>query len=322
MLISIVIPCYRSGKTLPFVVAEIQDAFAGRQEYDYQIVLVNDGSPDDTYSVICGLCAENSKIIGIDLSRNFGQARARMAALPFVRGEYLVCMDDDGQHPAQGIFSLVRTLQEGYDVAFSRFTHKRYSLFKRATSKLFRQLLELMGSRPKGVYISSFFACNQFTIEALKKYQSPSPTVVSYLAKVTTRITDVEVEHRERKAGHSGYTLGRLIDLALMSFTNFTVVPLRIVSVLGFLIAGIGFLAGTILVVRKLLNPAIAMGYTSLMAVLLLLGGTIIFTQGLLGEYVGHMYMMLSNLPQYMIRETRNSDKETVETEMKLYVQN
>lgn len=302
--------------------AEIQNAFAGRQECDYQIVLVNDGSPDDTYSVICGLCQQDPKIIGIDLSRNFGQARARMAALPFVRGEYLVYMDDDGQHPAQGIFPLIGVLQEGYDVVFARFTHKRHSLFKRATSDLFRRLLELMGSRPKGVYISSFFACNQFAIEALKKYQSPSPAAVSYLVKVTTRIADVEVEHRERKAGRSGYTLGRLIDLALMSFTNFTVVPLRVVSVLGFLIAGLGFLAGIILVVRKLLNPAVAMGYTSIMAVLLLLGGSIIFTQGLLGEYVGHMYMMLSNLPQYMIRETKNSDKQTVETEMRPYVPN
>lgn len=302
MLISIVIPCYRSVKTLPSVVAEVQSVFKKHLEHDYQLILVNDGSPDDTYKTICELSRKDPKILGIDLSRNFGQARARMAALPYVCGDCMVSMDDDGQHPVEGIFTLVSRIQDGFDVVYARFSHKKHSLFKQLTSKAFGKMMEVVGNRPKDIQISSFFALSRFAIDAQKKYQSPSPSLVAYLSQVTSRFTNVEMEHRERQIGRSGYTLGRMLNLAIVSLTNFTIIPLRAITLLGLLIAVCSFLSGVILVIRRLIYHNIAIGYTSQMTVMLLLGGIIIMILGLIGEYIGHIYMTISNLPQYMIR--------------------
>lgn len=312
MLISIIIPCYRSTMTLPAVIREIQQVFAEKKEHDYQIILVNDGSPDDTFGTICKLCENDKKIVGVNLSRNYGQACARMAALPFVEGDCAVCMDDDGQHPADGIFALADKISEGYDMVYARFQHKKHSVFKRITSRMYGKFMETAGVRPKGISLSAFWAWSRFAVEELKKYHSPTPSVGSYLMKVSSRFANVDIEHRERIAGESNYTLIRMINLAITGLTNFTVVPLRAASILGMVLAVVGFIFGLLVVLRKLFYPQIAMGYTSIMAVILLLGGIILIVQGLLGEYIGRVYMMLSDMPQYTIRETRNVSDTTV----------
>ncbi len=317
MLISIVIPCYCSEKTLPAVVEEIRSEFEKRPEHDYQLILVNDGSPDDgaTYRTIRQLCAEDLKITGVELSRNFGQARARMAALPYIQGDCAVYMDDDGQHPAEGIFSLMDKLNEGFDVVYAEFLHKKHTLFKRATSAIFRKTLESLNVKPKGIRTSSFFAWSRFAVDALKNYHSPSPSAGSFLLTVTARFANVDIAHRSRLAGASGYTLQKMVSLALTTMTNFTLVPLRATAVVGTVIAAIGFLAGIILIIRKLINPAVAMGYTSTMAVNLLLGGLILIVLGIIGEYIGRIYMVLSDMPQYRIREIISQADDSVEEE-------
>lgn len=307
MLISIIIPCYRSAATLPSVVAEIQQVFSERPEHDYQIILVNDCSPDDTFGTICELCEQDKKIVGVNLSRNYGQDCARLAGLPFVKGECVISMDDDGQHPAAGIFVLVNKLVEGYDVVYAYFNHKKHSLFKKFTSKIYGKLMEAVGVQPKGIITSSFFAWSRFAVEELKKYHSPTPSAGPYLMKVSSRFANVNILHRERLAGESNYTLGRLVNMAITGLTNFTVVPLRVASILGMVLAVIGFISGIFVVLRKIIYPQIAMGYTSIMAVILLLGGIILIVQGLLGEYIGRVYMMLSDMPQYTIRESKNT---------------
>ena len=310
MLISIVIPCYRSSQTLPSVAEEIRQEFEKEKDYDFQLILVNDSPTDQaTCDTIRSLCEKDSRIMGIDLARNHGQARARMAALPYIKGDCAVYMDDDGQHPAKGILPLVRKIEEGYDVAYAKFPKKKHSWFKRTTSRMYRKFLEMLGVRPKGVASSSFVAWSRFSVEALKRYHSPTPASGAYLLKVTSRITDVETEHRVRIAGKSGYSLGKLFNLALTGITNFTSIPLRASAVLGIGVAGVGFLYGLFLVIRKLLNPAIVLGYTSLMATMLILGGIILIVLGLIGEYVGSIYMILSDMPQYTIREIIHSEE-------------
>jgi len=303
MLISIVIPCYRSSKTLPTVIGEIEEVFKNNKKYDYQVILVNDGSPDNTYEVICDLCAKNDKLIGINLSRNFGQARARMAALPYIQGDCAVYMDDDGQHPAEGIIPLVEKLSEGYDVVYAKFPQKKASPFKIATSAMYRKFMEMIGGKPKGIYTSSFLAWSRFAVDSLKKYHSPSPSTGSYLLKVTSKFANVEIPHRARIAGTSGYTLGKLFGLAIMGITNFTIIPLRASAVIGAFIAAIGFLYSCFLVLRKLIDPSSVIGYTSIMAAVLVLGGLILISLGIIGEYIGRIYMTLSDMPQYMVRE-------------------
>lgn len=307
MLISICIPCYRSAQTLPAVVAEIRDVFSKQENFEYQIVLVNDGSPDNTYEVIEKLCVEDRNIIGVDLSRNYGQASAKMAALPYTTGDAVVYMDDDGQHPAAGIFPLVERLSQGYDIVYARFPQKRHSWFKRITSRLYQKVSEFIGNKPRGISVSSFTAWSRMAADAVLRYKSPFPAAGLYLNKITTKIANVDMEHRDRFAGESGYSFSKLIGLTITALTNFSIMPLRIASVVGVCCSAVGFVTGALVVIRKLLNPAIAAGYTSNIAVQLFIGGIIMMILGVLGEYIGRIYMTISDLPQYNIRQTKNA---------------
>lgn len=312
MLISVCIPCYRSTETLPVVVEEIRKEFESREGYEYQLVLVNDGSPDDTFETIKQLCKEDSNITGVNLSRNQGQASAKLAAVKYATGDALVYMDDDGQHPASGIFDLVEKINEGYDVAYARFQNKKHSIFKRVTSKLHRTIAEIFATKPKGIYTSSFIAWSRLCMDAIKDYHSPFPSAGAYLQSYTDKFINVDIEHRQRVAGSSGYNLKRLFSLWLNSFTNFSIVPLRIASFCGSMCACLGFLGGLIIIIRKLLHPTMAAGYASTIAVILFIGGMIMMMLGLMGEYIGRMYMTLSNKPQYTISNVINEKEESV----------
>lgn len=309
-LISIAIPCYKSSKTIPIVVDEIVDVFKDNKRYDYEIILSNDGSPDETFSTIRNLCKKNGKIIGIDLSRNFSQANARMSMINYISGDIAVFMDDDGQHKAKDIIRLIDKVNEGNDVVCAHLIDKKCSKFKIITSDIYNRIMVLFGVYPKNVKISSFFAINRYAIDQLKHYKSPSPSVFSYLLKITTRFANVEVIQNPRISGKSGYTLKKLVSLAIMNLTNFSIVPLRFATVFGTAISIIGAIYMIILIVRKIINPSVLLGYTSIMSVILFLIGVVLVMLGLLGEYVGRIYMTLSNMPQFTIRETINYNKE------------
>ena len=310
MLISVCIPCYNSSKTIQAVADEIRDEFKKHPEYDYQLVLVNDGSKDGTFSVIQELCANDKQIIGIDFSKNQGQASAKMAAVRYAKGDVLVYMDDDGQHPAYGIFDLVEKINSGYDIVYARFPKKKHSLFKRVTSRGKKKLAEWMGAKPKGVDTSPFVAWSKICIEAIQDYASPFPSANAYLRCVTDRITDIEMEHRPRAAGHSGYTFKKLMGLWLTGFTNFSIAPLRFASYIGMSTAFIGFVGGIIVIVRKLMHPSMAAGYASTITILLFISGIIMIMLGLIGEYIGRIYMILSQKPQYFVAKELNVNRD------------
>lgn len=303
MLISIAIPCYKSEKTLQRVVDEIRHVINNTPDYEYQIILVNDYPFDNTFSLIKKLCDEDPNITGVNLSRNFGQASAKMAAIPYVKGDVLVFMDDDGQHPAEGIIPLVQKIQEGYDVVYAYFKSKKHSLFKRVTSKITAKISEFNGTRIKGVHVSSFYAISRFAVDCYQNYDSPFPSMMGYLNTMVGKVTDIEMPHRARLEGTSNYSLKKLLNLWLNGFTNFSVRPLRVILSSGAVIACLGFLLGLYMIIHKLINPAIAAGYTSTMSVLLFLGGLILVALGFIGEYVGRIYMTISHLQQYRIRE-------------------
>lgn len=303
MLISIIIPCYRSEKTIGKVIEEIKSVFSSQEKYDYEVILVNDCSPDNTIDEIRYLCKENKKIIGINLSRNYGQASAKLASLGYINGDIAVFMDDDGQHPAKGILTLADKILEGYDVVYAHFAQKQHSLFKRATSSLQRKLGIWAGNSPKGIYGSSFLAYSRFVVDSLKNYTSPFVSIGGYLMRITTKFANVEMEHRERIEGTSGYNLKKLLNLWLNTITNFSIVPIRLASFIGFISAAIGLIFGSVTVIRKFVQPEIAAGYTSTIAVLFFIGGIIMLILGFLGEYIGRIYMSISNAPQYTIRE-------------------
>ena len=307
--ITVAIPCYKSKNTIGIVVDDIRNEIAKYDTYDYQIILVNDYPFDETIEVIKKLCEEDKKIVGVNLSRNFGQTAAKMAALEYFKGDVLVYMDDDGQHPVEGIVPLAEKVFEGYDVVYAYFRNKEHSAFKKFTSKINSKILELNGTKVKGVHVSSFYAISAFAVSCYKEYSSPFPSMGAYLNTLVGKTTEIEMEHNKRLAGTSNYTLSKLIKLWLTGFTNFSVVPLRVITGIGLLTALAGFLFGIFVIIRKLIVSTIAAGYSSTIAIILFIGGAILFSLGFIGEYIGRIYMTVSNLQPYKAREVFNDIK-------------
>lgn len=310
MLISICIPCYKSENNLESVVAEIKAEFAKHPEHDYQIVLANDGSPDNTFDVIRRLCADDEKIVGVNLSKNQGQPCARLAAANNATGDALVFMDDDGQHPPEAVFRMIDKINEGFDIVYAKFPQTTHKWSKRVTSQMYNKVMRATGTKPKDVSTSSFCAWSKTVMNAIKQYKSPFPSAGAYLQCVTDKFANVPVEHRSRLSGESGYTLKRMIYQSMNTLTNFSIIPLRAASFLGVLTAFIGFIYGMITIIHKIIHPSMMAGYASTISIMLFIGGIIMLILGLIGEYIGRIYMTLSNKPQYVISEVINSAEE------------
>lgn len=308
--VSFVIPCYHSEHTLPHVVAEINSKMQELKQYEHEIILINDCSPDGTLAVIRRLCKEYKNIKGISFSRNFGQHAALMAGLRSAEGDYVVCLDDDGQTPADEADRLLEKLEEGYDAVYARYEHKQHSAFRNLGSKVNELMTRMMLDKPANLYISSYFAVRRFVAEDMIRYQNSYPYVIGLVLRATKNITNVVVHHREREEGTSGYTLKKLLGLWFNGFTAFSVKPLRIATAIGSCSAGIGFLYGIYTVIKRLVNPDVPMGFSSTMAAIVFFGGMIMVMLGLIGEYVGRIYISLNNSPQYVVRERINMEEQ------------
>lgn len=310
MLVSFVIPCYRSELTLRKVTEEIKNTMEQLKDsgkrYDYEIILVNDCSPDGTFDVIRQLCLENDKIKGVNLAKNFGQHAALMAGFHYVKGDIAVCLDDDGQTPADEVGKLLQGIEEGSDVVYAKYEHKMHSLFRNLGSSLNEEMAKIMLGKPKELYVSSYFAAKRFVVEEMKKYTNSYPYVIGLVLRTTKRISNVTVHHREREIGTSGYTLGKLIALWFNGFTAFSVKPLRIATAVGCTCSAAGFIYGIYTVIKKFINPDVPMGFSSTMAAIVFIGGMMMVMLGLVGEYIGRIYISMNNSPQYVVRETVN----------------
>lgn len=305
--ISFVIPCYRSEKTIAIVVDDIKQTMATRPEYLYEIILVNDSSPDNVYDSIKKLAQDDSRIKGIDLAKNFGQHSALMTGYRFVTGDIVVCLDDDGQTPANQMFLLIDKLIEGFDVVFAKYSNKKHSFGRNMGSKINDLMARALIGKPKDLSIMSYFCCKRFVVDEIIRYQNPYPYISGLLLRSTNKITNVEVLHHDRIEGTSGYTLGKLIGLWVNGFTAFSVKPLRIATLAGAFCAIVGFLYGIYIILNKLVfNPNVPLGYSSLLAVTVFLGGMILLMLGLVGEYIGRIYISINNSPQSVIRQTIN----------------
>lgn len=303
MKISFVIPCYRSQKTLAGVIHEVQETMATLNGYTYEIILVNDASPDDTFSEIRRLCKENDNIIGIDMAKNFGQHSALMAGFHEVSGEIVVCLDDDGQTPANEVGKLLDKINEGYDVVYAEYSNKKHSKFRNLGSHLNSVMTEHLLEKPKDLYISSYFAARKFIIDEILRYDNAYPYVTGLVLRTTRKICNVEVRHREREVGESGYSLSKLLGLWLNGFTSFSVKPLRLATFSGLFAAFLGLLFIIVTVIRRLVDQSIPIGWSSTISIILLMGGMILFVLGIIGEYIGRIYICINHSPQYVIRE-------------------
>lgn len=311
--ISFVIPCYRSENTIEGVVNEIEtamDVLSKEKNYSYEIILINDCSPDNTMGTIRRLCEEKQNIIGIGFARNFGQHAALMAGLRQSDGDYVVCLDDDGQTPADEVNKLLEKLEEGFDAVYAKYEHKQHSGFRNLGSKVNELMTRIMLEKPKELYISSYFAVKRFVVEDMIRYENSYPYVIGLVLRSTKNITNVVVNHREREEGSSGYTLKKLFTLWFNGFTAFSVKPLRIATCLGVIFACGGFAYGFYTIIKRFVNPDVPIGYSSMMAALVFFCGMIMVMLGLIGEYIGRIYISMNSSPQYVIRERINADKE------------
>ncbi len=305
--LSIVIPVYCSENTITEVVRRIVSTL--EEKIDYEILLINDGSPDNSYKICKALTEQYDFVKLIDLSKNFGQHNAIFAGLRSITGDYIICIDDDLQTPPEEIWKLISKLEDDYDVVYAKYIEKKHNLFKRMGSRLNSSMLNTLMRKPKSLSLSSYFIAKRFIIDEIIKYEGPNPYIWGLILRSTNRISNVDVAHNERKHGKTGYGIIKLIRLFLNGFINFSILPLRVLFISGSSLAFLSLIGIIIIIVQKILDPGIAIGWTSTAAIILFFSGINLISIGLLGEYIGRSFMHQSKQSQYLIREKINFEK-------------
>ena len=308
--ISFIIPCYGSEKTVGIVIKEIDAIVSKNMKYDYEVVAVNDYSPDNVWEVLKEISKTNKKVKLISLAKNMNRPGALMAGMSKATGDYIVLMDDDGQCPMENLWKLIKPLEEGHDVSIAKYPKYKQSIFKSFGTILNRKMTEIVIGKPKDLSFTNFTAIKRYVVEEMIKYKNPYPYMTGLLLRTTSDIVNVKMEERERISGNTNFTFKKMLNLWLNGFTAFSIKPLRIATVIGFILAVIGFFYGVYIIASKLfMSTTIAQGYSSIMAVLLLIGGIIMVMLGIIGEYIGRMYISINNSPQYVIKEIVNMDE-------------
>jgi undecaprenyl-phosphate 4-deoxy-4-formamido-L-arabinose transferase len=306
--LSFVIPLYNSAATIATLVREIESLSI---EGGHEIVLVNDGSADETAKICADLIREaRIGITYVEHARNFGEHNAVLTGWREARGAHLVNLDDDGQHPPREAVRLWRhALETKVDVVFGHYAEKQHSTWRNFGSWFTNRMTDWALEKPAGFYLSSFRCVTAFVAREVARNSGPSPYIDGLILQVTQRIGSLEVIHEERKAGASGYTLRRLIRLWLSAWINFSVLPLRVATVLGLLMGAAGMAGFGWVVWLRVTHQGPAFGWGSLMAALLVFGGAQLVLLGVIGEYLGRMFLAVNQRPQAVIRDVVRSGK-------------
>jgi undecaprenyl-phosphate 4-deoxy-4-formamido-L-arabinose transferase len=269
----------------------------------FELILVNEASPDGSWQVIQDLAARHAFVSGICLARNFGQHNATMAGLNHARGEIVVIMDDDLQHPPQTIMALVGAVREGYDVCYTRYVNRQHVAWKRIGSWFNDRIASFLLQKPRGLYLSSFKALRGWVVQQVIRYDGPYAYVDGLILDSTKNITSIPIEHQSRHEGKGNYDLKRSVSLWMKMATSFSIIPLRIASITGMLLAVVSAIVMIYILVEKLLHPETPAGWTSLLLTVLFVGGLQLLCLGVIGEYLGRAYLKINHKPQFAIRE-------------------
>lgn len=300
--LSVVIPVYNGAAT---VAAVVESLLRELDDVLLEIILVNDGSPDRSEEVCEKLALRHTQRVKyVELARNYSEHNAVLAGLRYTAGAYIVVVDDDNQNPASEVRKLFEEIRKGFDVVYSCYGVKKHVWWRNLGSDFNNLVATIMLRKPRDLYLSSFKIMNRFVVDCLGAFTNPHPYIDGLIFQVTDRIGRVQVEHRQRVDGRSNYTLRRLVSLWLNMFTNFSILPLRLATWIGFVISVFGLGLGLAIVAEKIANPALPMGYPSLMVSVLVIGGIQCFLLGMLGEYLGRMFMSVNQKPQYVVRRT------------------
>ncbi|WP_102372349.1 glycosyltransferase family 2 protein [Enorma phocaeensis] len=304
-LISIVISCYNSERSIRSVVELTLEVFKSLDGYECEFILVNDCSRDGTFDEIKCLASEYPCVHGASLMRNFGQHNGLMCAMRYAKGDFILGMDDDLQtHPSQ-IPLLINRIEQGYDLVYGCYRESKNGALKRFSSWLNKVTSSALLSRPSDIRASNFWIITRAVKDQVIRYTNYNPNVDALFTRMTNNMANVTIEHHEREFGSSGYTLAKLVKLWLAYF-NYTVLPLRAVSVLGVCTAVAGFVFAIVTIIRKLIDPTMLVGWSSIICLLLCFFGLTLFTLGIIGEYLGSIVLSVNSTPQYIVRECVN----------------
>lgn len=299
--LSFVIPLYYSAETIRPLVKEIE---ALAIDGGHEIVLVNDGSRDATAAVCRELVREaRVPITFVNHARNFGEHNAVLTGYRHARGAHVVNIDDDGQNPpGEAVRLWQHACEAGLDVVYGHYAQKEHSPFRNFGSWFTNRLTDYVLDKPKGFYLSSFRCVSAFAAKEVAAHDGPFPYIDGLLLQVTQSIGSLEVQHRARQAGQSGYTLRRLLRLWASTFVNFSVMPLRIATLLGLVMAAGGLVGLAVVFYLRFINHGPSYGWGSLMGALLVFSGTQLVMLGLIGEYIGRMFLTVNRRPQSVVR--------------------
>ncbi|MFC7435032.1 glycosyltransferase family 2 protein [Hydrogenophaga bisanensis] len=301
MIVSIVIPVYNGASTIGRLVDTLHEQLSHLYELD--VVLVNDASPRDNSAEVCeALARQHTWITFLDLSRNYGEHNAVMAGLNHCRGDVAVIIDDDFQNPPSEVIKLINEIEKGYDVVFSRYEKKQHHFLRNLGSRFNNLVASWLINKPSDLYLSSFKIINRFVIDQVTSYQGPYPYLDGLILRVTRRYSQVTLQHLPRAEGESNYTLRKLVSLWMNMAFNFSIMPLRLIGMVGLFMAALSALGALYVVVEKVRNPALPIGWASIEISLLVLASLFLVTLGFVGEYVGRVFMMVNRLPQFTVR--------------------
>jgi len=304
MNLSIIVPVYESADCLPELARRVHKDI-GNSVATYELILVNDGSTDDSWKVIDNLVDKYDFITGINLRRNVGQDNAIMAGLNQVKGEIAIIMDDDLQHDPADIPRLYETAMQGYDVVYARFQSKKQKPWKNLGSLTAEWLARRVLHKPKHIYMSPFKAIHRDVVNEIIRYEGPFSYIDGIIFTITSNLAQIPATHHPRHSGRSNYSLVRSIRVWLKLATGFSVIPLRIASILGGTVALIAFLMGFFFIYQALFLERSVEGWASLIVTIYFIGGIQLLGIGALGEYIGRMFITMNRYPQYSVGEVR-----------------
>lgn len=304
--LSIVVPVYNGADSVPTLVDALSKLVVPG---GLEIVLVNDGSPDDSLRVSRELSRRATVPVSVvNLSRNFGEHNAVMAGLKYARGSYIITMDDDLQNPPEEVLRLWNYTKAGnYDVVYTHYDIKKHSAWRNFGSRFVNRLADFLLNKPRNLYLSSFRCLNAFTAKAILEHTGPFPYIDGLILQTTTNIGQLAVEHRPRTKGSSNYTTRRLVRLFTSMFLNFSVLPLRVATLAGFAFAFIGLLGFVEVIWEATSGRQNPRGWASLIAATLLLAGVQLIMLGLVGEYLGRLFLTINKKPQFVVRDVERN---------------
>jgi undecaprenyl-phosphate 4-deoxy-4-formamido-L-arabinose transferase len=304
--LSVVIPVYRSAAVLPALVGRLMPVLEATG-LSYEVVFVEDGSPDESWGVLRGLQADHpDRIVAVQLMRNFGQHNALMCGFRHARGDLVITMDDDLQNPPEEIPKLIAAIRAGgFDLVYGTYDEKKHSGWRNAGSRVVNAFYRL--TFRTDVTITSFRILRRRLLECIFSYDLNFTFIDGLLAWNTQRIGSVPVEHHPRAASRSGYDVFKLMSLALNLFTNFSLVPLQLISFCGLASAIGGLLVAAIYLLLFLLHRILVPGYASTIIAIMVFGGIQLLALGIMGEYLGRLHINVNRMPQYVEREVLES---------------